>query len=97
MIKTQVQIPDRIFERAEKVAAAREWSFAEMVRRGLEQMVLNHPKEAPTTSGRWRLPDPVDPGREADPLTEPDWREKTGLTSGAGRLMAERWRARALR
>ena len=36
MIKTQVQIPDELFQRAKEVAARKEWSFAELVRRGLE-------------------------------------------------------------
>ena len=36
MIKTQVQIPDELFRRAKEVAARKEWSFAEIVRRGLE-------------------------------------------------------------
>ena len=36
MIKTQVQIPDELYRKAEQVAAERELSFAEVMRRGLE-------------------------------------------------------------
>ncbi len=43
MIKTQVQIPDELFNRAKQVAAAKEWSFAEIVRRGLEYMTTVNP------------------------------------------------------
>lgn len=61
MIKTQVQIPDELFERAKKVAAAREWSFAEVVRRGLEYMTrVNPPIRQPATE--WRLPEAVPMG-----------------------------------
>ena len=55
MVKTQVQIPDGLFTRAKQVAAAKEWSFAEIVRRGLEYMTQVNP--TPRTSGeQWRLP-----------------------------------------
>jgi hypothetical protein len=57
MIKTQVQIPDELFDRAKKVAAAKEWSFAEIVRRGLEYMTrVNPPERQPAIE--WRLPGP---------------------------------------
>ena len=57
MIKTQVQIPDELFDRAKQVAAAKEWSFAEIVRRGLEYMTTVNP--APQSSGKaWHPPAP---------------------------------------
>jgi hypothetical protein len=43
MIKTQVQIPDELYQRAKQIAKEREWSLAEVMRRGLEHMVLTHP------------------------------------------------------
>ena len=57
MIKTQVQIPDELYRRAKQVAAEKEWSFAEVVRRGLEYITRANP------TGRkvgkpWRLPAP---------------------------------------
>lgn len=36
MIKTQVQIPDDLYQKAKQVAKEREISFAEVTRRGLE-------------------------------------------------------------
>jgi hypothetical protein len=39
MKKTQVQIPDHLYYRAKEIAAERELSFAEVVRRGLEYVV----------------------------------------------------------
>ena len=38
MTKTHVQIPDELYKEAKRVAKAKEWSFAEVVRRGLEHM-----------------------------------------------------------
>lgn len=43
MIKTQVQIPDELYRRAKQIAKEREWSLAEVMRRGLEYMDRTHP------------------------------------------------------
>ena len=42
MIKTQVQIPDDLYRKAKRLAEEREWSFAEVMRRGLEYMTRTH-------------------------------------------------------
>ena len=98
MIKTQVQIPNELFEKAKQVAASKEWSFAEIVRRGLEQMVLRFPNGAARQSaGTWRLPSAVDLGLSADPFADPDWREIANLGSGPARLVAEQLREQAAR
>ena len=57
MVKTQVQIPDELFRRAKAVAAEREWSFAEIVRRGLEQITQVNPPGR-RRGAEWRLPKP---------------------------------------
>ncbi len=57
MVKTQVQIPDELFQRAKQVAAAKEWSFAEVVRRGLEYMTQVNPPR-PLSESTWQLPSP---------------------------------------
>ena len=78
MVKTQVQIPDELFERAKKVAAAREWSFAEIVRRGLEYMTEVNPPQRQSAK-EWRLPEPLPMGQ---PLaSEEEW---TALSHGDG-------------
>ena len=70
MIKTQVQIPDELFDRAKKVAAAKEWSFAEIVRRGLEYMTRVNPPHRESAK-QWRLPESSPMGQ---PLAlETDW------------------------
>ena len=62
MIKTQVQIPDELFRRAKQVAAEKEWSFAELVRRGLEYMtVVNPPGRQSDTP--WQFPGPTHLGK----------------------------------
>jgi len=95
MVKTQVQIPDALFERAKKVAAAKEWSFAEIVRRGLEQMTLRYPVGIASGVGEWQLPQAVDLGLREDPFADPDWREEANLGSGAAGLIAARLREEA--
>jgi hypothetical protein len=69
MMKTQVQIPDDLFERAKKVAEAKEWSFAEIVRRGLEYMTRVNPpnRRSPKT---WQLPQSVAMGMPLAPEAE---------------------------
>lgn len=97
MIKTQVQIPDELFDRAKRVAAEKEWSFAEIVRRGLEQMVLRHPGRGLSSPDGWQLPEPVDLGLTTDPFANSDWREEANLGTSAARMMAERLREQAAR
>lgn len=70
MIKTQVQIPDELFHRAKQIAAAKEWSFAEIVRRGLEYMTRVNPPHRQSNQ-EWLLPEPVPMGLPLAP--EEDW------------------------
>lgn len=54
MIKTQVQLPDELYHKAKAIADQREWSLAEVVRRGLEYMALAYPVRA--SAKQWVLP-----------------------------------------
>ncbi len=72
MTKTQIQIPDEMYQQAKRLAAAKEWSLAELCRRGIEYMLSVYPTP-PIRVAEWRFPDPVDLG-DADPFTDPDWR-----------------------
>jgi hypothetical protein len=54
MIKTQVQLPDELYHTAKAIAEQREWSLAEVVRRGIESMALAYPLRK--TSKPWALP-----------------------------------------
>lgn len=72
MIKTQVQIPDALFHEAKRIAAENEMSFAEVVRRGLEEIVMHHPpgRSSPTD---WVPPKAFDLGKTLAP--EEQWTE----------------------
>ena len=54
MIKTQVQLPDELYYKAKAIADQREWSLAEVVRRGIEYMALAYPTK--TSAKPWVLP-----------------------------------------
>jgi hypothetical protein len=70
MVKTQVQIPDGLYREAKRLAEENEMSFAEVVRRGLEEIVRHHP---PGRMKRqlWQLPEPFDMGSPLAP--EDQW------------------------
>ena len=70
MIKTQVQIPDRLYREAKRVAAENEMSFAEVVRRGIEEVVHHYPAGR-QAAPHWRPPQPQDLGRTLAP--EDEW------------------------
>lgn len=57
MIRTQIQLPDEVFARAKKLCEAREISFAELARRGIEYIlsVYSTPEEA---LEEWQPPKP---------------------------------------
>lgn len=55
MTRTQIQLPDSLFERAKRVAAEREVSLAELTRRGLELLLARYPSTPPTEK-EWQLP-----------------------------------------
>ena len=62
MTRTQIQLPDELYERAKRFGSARELSLAEMTRRGLEMFLARFPELAhhPLAVGIW--------GRKAGPL-----------------------------
>jgi len=70
MIKTQVQIPDRLYREAKRVAAENEMSFAEVVRRGIEEIVQHFPGGR-QRAAEWRPPEPQDLGATLAP--EEEW------------------------
>jgi hypothetical protein len=72
MVKTQVQIPDELFKEAKRLAADKEWSFAEVVRRGLEYMTQTNPPRR-SSATKWKLP----PARHCGPFLAPpeQWTE----------------------
>lgn len=70
MIKTQIQFPDHLYRDAKRVAAEYEMSFAEVVRRGVEQVIKSHPPGR-TAPEDWQLPTPRPMGQPL--LPENEW------------------------
>lgn len=55
MIRTQIQLPDDLYERAKAFAAERELSLAEITRRGLEIFLARFPEPGSARKG-WKPP-----------------------------------------
>lgn len=70
MVKTQVQIPDALFREAKRLAEENEMSFAEVVRRGLEEIVRHHPPGR-MRADAWAVPPSYDLGEALAP--EDEW------------------------
>ncbi len=66
MTRTQIQLPDELYQRAKAFAAQRELSLAEVTRRGLELFLDRFPSTEPTRAA-WTLPR-VDAGGIKVPL-----------------------------
>jgi hypothetical protein len=66
MTRTQIQLPDELYQRAKTFAAQRELSLAEVTRRGLELFLDRFPSNE-QTRGAWTLPR-VDAGGIKVPL-----------------------------
>jgi hypothetical protein len=57
MVRTQIQLPDEVHMRAKKICEAREISFAELTRRGIEY-ILSVYAEGAGDLGKWQPPTP---------------------------------------
>lgn len=56
MVKTQVQFPDALYRDLKRLAAAKEWSLAETIRRAAEQFLARHPAATVPSSPPWHPP-----------------------------------------
>ena len=71
MKRTQVQIPDPLYEDVKRIAERRDWSVSEVFRRAVEEYVAEV-REVGEGSG-WALPQPREMG---EPRVAPDqWRD----------------------
>lgn len=55
MLRAQIQLPEALFNQIKRIAAQRDWSLAEFVRRGMEAYLQTCP-EPGNTGGQWTLP-----------------------------------------
>jgi Arc/MetJ-type ribon-helix-helix transcriptional regulator len=71
MKRTQVQIPEPLYEEIKRLAERRDWSVSEVFRRAVEQYVSEVPEAS--EGEEWQLPQPREMGA---PKISPDrWRE----------------------
>ena len=77
MVRTQIQLPDEMFERAKKVCEAKEMSMAELARRGIEYMLSVYPPD-PKPAEEWSLPKPMSLGWKG--LSDAELKEEAQLT-----------------
>jgi hypothetical protein len=54
MTRTQIQLPEPLFQQIKRIASARDWSVAEFIRRGMEAYVKTIP-ETEIKQG-WEMP-----------------------------------------
>ncbi|EDY19194.1 hypothetical protein CfE428DRAFT_3371 [Chthoniobacter flavus Ellin428] len=55
MTRTQIQLPDELYQRVKAFAEQRELSLAEVARRGIELFLSRYP-ETPESGREWKLP-----------------------------------------
>ena len=77
MTRTQIQLPEPLFQRLKLIASARDWSVAELIRRGMETYVQTCPELSPQAK-QWTMPvlrrsgghliDPAGVSTEADAI-----------------------------
>lgn len=67
MIRTQVQLPDRLYRDLRALAEQHEWSLAEAVRRGAELLIRSYPVVREPIE-EWSLPDPMELGDFVAPV-----------------------------
>ena len=78
MLRTQIQLPEPLFKQIKRIAAQRDWSLAEFVRRGMEAYLQTCP-EPGAAADKWALPvlrgsgghlrDPASSRPEADAIS----------------------------
>ena len=56
MTKTQIQVPEELFQEIRTFAKQREWSLAETFRRGAELLLQMYPEKAAPSSAAWVPP-----------------------------------------
>ena len=54
MLRTQIQLPEPLLQQLKRIAEQRDWSLAELVRRGLDVYVQTCPM--PVGDAVWKMP-----------------------------------------
>ena len=67
MTRTQIQLPDPLYQRLKVIAKQQDWSLSEVLRKAAEHFITRFPED-PKPNGVWRFPT-LDCG--GDFLTDP--------------------------
>jgi len=59
MIRTQIQLPDRLYREVKRIAEQHEWSVTEVIRRGAETMTRLYPPDKESREVGRALPPPL--------------------------------------
>ena len=59
MVRTQIQLPEPLYREIKRLALQQDWSIAEVIRRGAENVVRHYPQEKLTPGGDFRFPAPI--------------------------------------
>lgn len=59
MIRTQVQLPEPLYRKVQRVAREKNWSIAEVVRRGAEAVARSYPPLKGPAKKACALPPPI--------------------------------------
>ena len=61
MTRTQIQLPDPLYREIKRIAVQQDWSIAEVIRRGAENVVRHYPPEKLPLSAEkgFRFPAPI--------------------------------------
>jgi hypothetical protein len=87
MTRTQIQLPDNVYERARKVCKSREISLAELARRGLEYILSVYAPE-PGPADEWQPPKPRSLGWTG--LNDAEIKKQAQRTAGEDALARRR-------
>ncbi len=93
MVKTQIQLPDVLYRDIKRLAASREWSLAETMRRAAEQFLARHRVLTPPSPWRPPVSDRVGwRGLDHEAVREAALRDVEAQTADAPRATGRRRR-----
>jgi hypothetical protein len=83
MKRTQIQIPDPLYKEVKRLAALRDWSVSEVIRRAVEQLVAQYPGIKKPKG--WKLPEARNLGKPLVPSES--WRRLLAEEQSGGEEM----------
>jgi hypothetical protein len=56
MVRTQIQLPEELYQDLKRLARRKQWSLAETLRRGAESLLERYPEPAASAVEQWQPP-----------------------------------------